>query len=389
MKAGIILSASTARRIRVAVFIFYFIQGLCFSSWASRIPDIKMALGLNDASWGTVLLMIPLGQLIGMSLSGVLIPRIGSKLTFIFAMSCYTASLLAIGFCSSETLLLIGLLVFGFFGNFCNISVNTQGVIVEEYYGRSIMSSFHGGWSLAGLFGAGFGLVMTLLGVAPHLHFLLIALIVFIGLLLNMHCLQPDVEKDLSRSGKTAKHKPERFLFLLGIVGFCGMAAEGAMTDWNGIYLHEVVGVSEKLSPLGLAAYMITMASGRFVMDKIATRKGRKFVLQCCGACIFVGLLLSVVYIHPVVCLLSFMVIGFGTAGIVPTVYSVTGRKTKIATGTALTLVSSISFLGFLLGPPVIGYISHATNLRYSYALIGLFGVCIVWLASRLKVLKD
>jgi len=160
------------------------------------------------------------------------------------------------------------------------------------------------------------------------------------------------------------------------------------MADWSGLYLKDIVQMPHYLAPLGLTMYMVTMATGRFFVDRFTHQWGRKQVLQGGGTLIFLGLSLAVIYPHPILTLIAFMVIGLGTASIVPTVYSVAGQKTKIPTGFALTIVSSISFLGFLLGPPLIGYVSNATSLRYSYGLIGLAGICIVVLTSRMKILK-
>ncbi|NDV69188.1 MFS transporter [Dysgonomonas sp. 25] len=381
---------SSLKRIRYAVFAFYFMQGLCFSSWASRIPDIKNSLGMDDAAWGTILLMIPVGQICGMSLSGLLVSRIGSKRILPIANIGYAATLLLVGLASSEYALIMSLIVFGFFGNFCNISVNTQAVNVERMYDKPIMASFHGGWSAAGLTGASIGLLMSSLEVNPFMHFCVVAALVVTNLIVNLKYLQEDVKVQKSPEERAArkKNKPEKFLFLLGIVAFCGMAAEGAMSDWSGLYLQDIVGVPAHLAPLGLTAYMITMATGRFFADKASSRFGQKRVVQAGGLLISAGLLLAVALPHVVTTLIAFMIIGFGTCSIVPTVYSVAGKKTKISTGMALTIVSSISFTGFLMGPPLIGYISHLTNLRYSYAFIALFGICIILLSSQIKVFK-
>lgn len=383
------LDQSTARRIRIAIFSFYFLQGICFASWASRIPDIKNLLGLDDAAWGTMLLMIPIGQITGMTFSGPLISRLGSKKVLLAAIVGYALTLVGIALSTSQYTLLIILIVFGFFGNFCNIAVNTQGVTLENFYSRPIMATFHGGWSFAGLLGGAIGLLMTTLGVNPLLHFVTIAILTLAGTVMNFQYLQPDIKVAPIVSEKgTQKNKPELFLLLLGIVGFFGMAAEGAMTDWNGLYLQDVVNIETHLAPLGLIAYMATMATGRFVMDKVTQKWGRKRVLQFSGLSIFLGLFMTVAFPNFIVAIVAFMIVGFGTCGVVPTLYSTAGQKTKIPTGMALTIVSSISFLGFLLGPPIIGYISNVTNLRYSYALIGIFGVCIMIMSSRLKVLK-
>lgn len=386
-----ISDATVLKRIRLSVFSFYFTQGICFSSWASRIPDIKTSLGLGDAAWGTILLMIPVGQICGMSLSGLLVSKLGSKRILPIAMIGYAIGLTIIGLSRSEYALIMSLIVFGFFGNFCNISVNTQGVNIETMYNRPIMASFHGGWSLAGLVGASIGLLMSSLKVQPYIHFLVVALIVLVGLLLNVKYLQPDIkkEKNLVDNENRKKNKPEFFLFLLGIVAFCGMAAEGAMSDWSGIYMMNIVGIADNLAPIGLTAYMITMATGRFLVDKASVRWGKKRIVQCSGLFIFLGLTLAVIYPNPILTIIGFMIIGLGTSSIVPTVYSIAGQKTKISVGLALTIVSSISFLGFLMGPPVIGYISDATNLRVSYALIGLFGICIMIFTAKIKAFRD
>jgi MFS family permease len=252
------------------------------------------------------------------------------------------------------------------------------------------MATFHGGWSFAGLLGGAMGLLMTTLGAYPLLHFVIIAILTLAGTAMNFQYLQPDIKVTLIISENGAqKNKPELFLLLLGIVGFFGMAAEGAMTDWNGLYLQDVVNIETHLAPLGLIAYMATMATGRFVMDKVTQKWGRKRVLQFSGLSIFLGLFMTVTFPNFFVAIVAFMIVGFGTCGVVPTLYSAAGQKTRIPTGMALTIVSSISFLGFLLGPPIIGYISNVTNLRYSYALIGIFGVCIMIMSSQLKVLKN
>ena len=378
------------KRIRLAIFCLYFCTGICFSSWASRIPDIKTFLELGDAAWGTILLMMPIGQICGMTISGLLISKAGSKRIFPIALIGYTLALLFTGLSSSEYTLIISLIIFGFFGNFCNISINTQAVTVENAYNKPIMASFHGGWSLAGLTGASIGLLMSSLHLEPAYHFSIIGILVLITLIINKPFLQPDPKKEKSSEeiATKKKNKPETFLFLLGIVAFCGMAAEGAMADWSGLYLIDVVGTPKHLAPIGLAAYMITMASGRFLIDKSIQKWGRKKVLQAGGTLIAIGLFTAVAFPNFITTIIAFMIIGFGTAGIVPTIYSVAGQRTKIPTSIALTIVSSVSFLGFLMGPPLIGYISSVTNLRYSYALVGLFGICIVVLVSIIKIFR-
>ena len=382
---------ASKRRIRFAIFCFYFCSGFCFSSWASRIPDIKNALGLGDADWGTTLLMIPVGQVCGMAISGLIVSKIGSKKILPIALASYVFSLLLVGLSSTGYSLIMSLIFFGFCGNFCNLSVNTQAITLESVYNKPIMASFHGGWSLAGLAGASTGLLMTSIHLHPFYHFGIVGALVITILLINKGYLQPDIKKQKDPADIAAgKHrKPETFLFLLGTIAFCGMAAEGSMSDWSGLYLADVVGMPKHLAPIGLAAYMTTMASGRFFIDRATRKWGRRRVVQAGGTLIGSGLFMAVAFPSFITVLIAFMITGFGTAGIIPSIYSTAGQKTKIPPSIALTIVSSTGFLGFLLGPPVIGYIAGVTNLRYSYALIGILGICIVALASRIKVLSE
>ncbi len=387
-------SLSEKKRIRSGVFAFYFAQGICFASWASRIPDIKNYMNMDDASWGNILLMLPIGQILGMALSGFLISKLGSRKVLLIALPCYSLCLIAIGLSPSPLLLVTSLILFGFFGNFCNISVNTQGIIVENIYNKSIMSSFHGGWSVAGFVGSLFGLLLVNLGLEPYQHFILILFIVVIFMVINYKYLQPDmkpreVKISVDSPVEKKKNKPENFLFFLGITAFCGMASEGAMFDWSSIYFEKIVKAPENIAPLGFAAFMVMMASGRFFADAATRKWGRLRIVQISGILISFGLFLAVIFPHIIVTTIAFMIIGLGVSSIIPVIYSLAGQKTKIPTGMALTIVSSIGFIGFLLGPPIIGYISHASNLRYSYALIGIFGICIFVLSSKLKIFKE
>lgn len=372
------------RRIRIAVALFYFSMGLCFASWASRIPDIKTALHLNDAAFGSILFALPVGQFLMMTFSGKLVTRYGSREVLLFSLPVYTICLSNIGLVTQGWQLAIALFLFGVSGNMCNISLNTQGVAAEKLYGRSIMSSFHGGWSLAGFTGALIGLAMINFKVMPYVHFWIVILIVWF----NRQYLIPvisNVDKETPR--RKFFTKPDSTLLQLGIIGFCSMASEGAMFDWSGIYFKDVVKAPSSLVILGYTSFMIMMASGRFVADRLISRFGRKHLLQVSGAMISSGLFLSVLFPHLITSTIGFMMVGLGVSSIVPTVYSTAGKNGKVAPGIALATVSSVSFLGFLMGPPLIGYISAVAGLRYSFAVIGIFGICITLFVSKLKVI--
>lgn len=384
---------SYLRRVRIAVSLFYFGMGFCFASWASRIPDIKQTLGLSEGELGTILFSLPVGQLVAMPFSGRTVTRIGSKRVILFSLSLYALALTNIGLATSAWMLAFALFLFGMAGNFNNIAVNTQGVYAEELYGKTIMGSFHGSWSLAGFCGALFGLAMTGFGLEPFRHFVLVAGIVIIIILANQKYLirtkKPKPAEIQAAEVRTPRFSlPDKSLLWLGLIGFCCMASEGVMFDWSGVYFKDIVKAPTALVSLGYTSFMIMMATGRFLSDFAVSRFGRKRVLQVSGVAISVGLLSAVAFPYLVACVIAFMVVGLGVATVVPSVYSLAGKNGKIPPGQALVAVSSVSFLGFLLGPPFIGYIAEMSSLKYSFAIIGSFGFFITILVSRLKMFQ-
>ncbi|HPF51738.1 MAG TPA: MFS transporter [Draconibacterium sp.] len=377
-------------RARLAVSLVYFSMGLAFASWASRIPDIKTALQLSDGVFGSILFALPVGQFLMMPFSGKLVTRFGSDVVLKFGLPAYTIALTAIGLVQTGWQLAIVLFLFGVAGNACNISVNTQGVAAEKLYGRPIMASFHGGWSLAGFTGALIGLLMINLKVIPLWHFVTIIILVWLIVRINYpYLIKVDANPSKREPRRKFVMKPDSILLQLGIIGFFSMASEGAMFDWSGVYFKDVVKAPESLVALGYTSFMIMMASGRFLADYLIGKIGRKLLMQICGVMISTGLFTAVIFPYLIPSTFAFMLVGLGVSSIVPTVYSTAGKHEKIPPGIALATVSSVSFLGFLMGPPLIGFIAEAFGLRYSYAVIGIFGIGITLLVGKVKALQN
>lgn len=379
-------------RMRLAVSTFYFSMGLTFATWASRIPDIKQTLHLSEADLGTVLFSIPCGQLLMMPFSAKIVVKYGSSKTVLAGIILYIAAMVTLGFGTERWHLMLSLFFFGVFSNFTNISVNTQGLLTEGIFRKPIMSSFHGAWSLAGFTGALIGLLMMNLGLPPRIHFAAVAVLLYIVIAFNFRHLvktRPAKPKAVEAESKRSLFpKLNPALVWLGVIGFCSMVSEGIMFDWSGVYFKEVVKAPESLVILGYTSFMIMMASGRFIGDKVTSRFGRKRVLQVSGVLISGGMYLAVFLPYVIPSAIGFMLVGLGVSTVVPGVYSIAGKTPGIDPSKALTAVSSVSFLGFLIGPPVIGYIAHAVGLKMSFALIGIFGVGIAFLVNKVKAIE-
>lgn len=371
------------RAYRIAVSCLFFLQGLCFASWASRIPTIQQSLRLTEAGLGAVLFALPVGSLLALPLAGWLVTRYGSKRVAVNALFFYSLLLVAVGMANTVLLLSSALVLFGMAGNIANIAINTQAVGVEARYGRSIMASFHGLWSLAGFTAAGIGSFMIANAIIPSTHFLMAAAFIAAGVAVSFQYLLPG---EASRNSSTPLFvKPDRPLLLLGIIAFCCMICEGAMFDWSGIYFQKVVKAEKNWIGAGYTAFMCTMATGRFVADHVSHRIGFKKTIRLSGVLIAVGLGIAVLFPTLYPSIAGFLLVGFGVSSVVPLVYSEAGRSRTFSPGMALAAVSSIGFLGFLAGPPLIGIIAGAFGLRSSFAVILVMGIAVSLMAGSIK----
>jgi MFS family permease len=252
------------------------------------------------------------------------------------------------------------------------------------------MATFHGGWSIAGFTGALTGLTMINLKIVPYWHFVTVIIIVWTIIWFNHQYLvkgKPAINQDEPK--RKFFNRPDISLVQLGVIGFFSMASEGTMFDWSGLYFKDVVRAPSSLVILGYTSFMIMMASGRFLSDFVTSKIGLKRLMQICGIMISTGLYAAVLFPYLISTTIAFMLVGLGVSSIVPSLYSAAGRHAKVPPGIALATVASVSFLGFLMGPPMIGYISQAAGLRYSFAVIGIFGLGITLMVSKIKLLNS
>jgi MFS family permease len=377
------LSLPPRRIHRIAVSSYFFLAGLCFFSWASRIPNIQTKLHLDNAALGGVLLGLPAGLMVSLPLAGWLVARMGSRPIAMTAALLYAGTLPVLGLVTQAWQLVGCLFVFGMGGNLLNISINTQAIGTEALYGRTIMASYHGLWSLAGFTGASLGNLAISLGWLPWQHFLVISAMALVIVVAASG--QLIVADGGARGGQPIFARPDRSLINLGIIAFCSMICEGSMFDWSNVYWQRVVVPPQALAGLGLTAFSFTMAGGRFVGDMLATRWGIRRMLQVSGGLTATGLLVAILFPLLLPALAGFLFVGAGVSSVVPLVYSAAGRSRVLSPGVALAAVSTIGYLGFLFGPPFIGLIAQAFSLRVSLGLIAILGSLIAVMATRTK----
>ena len=372
----------TARR--VVLSGFFFLTGICFASWASRIPDIKMQLGLSDGAFGAILFFLPIGSFLGIPISGSLTAMQGSKKIVIIASIVYPLTLVALGFAHTTTLLAIGLFLFGIAGNMFNVSINTQAAALSKLFDKSITSRFHGFWSLAGFSGGLLGGFFVAHSISPIQQFIFVAMVGWLFLFLAHSYLLPG-EPNKNHVSKIW-NKPNPLMWQFGLIAFTNMICEGMMFDWSGVYFQDVVKVSSEWRTTGYICFMGAMTIGRMFSDSLINYWGARKQLILSGLVVTFGLIIATAFPHLVISSVGFLLVGFGVSSVIPTIYGTVGRTTEVSqVSVALASVSSVGFFGFLIGPPIIGFLSQAIGLRWAFLTVSSLGIITALRANQLK----
>ncbi len=367
---------------RTAISLYFFFAGLVFSSWASRIPDVKDMFALNEAELGAVLFMLPLGALLALPVAGWVVHRLGSKLASVGSMLLYTILLFLISKAHSVLSISIVLFLFGVIGNFANIAMNTQGLSVQHMLNKPILSGLHAMWSLGAFLAAAItGWTMSL-GYSMEMHFGMIAVAAAMVAVFFSFSLIKDVTGDHPQKVFAL---PNRGLLLMGIICFCVAMSEGAMADWSSLYYRQVVGELSKVSTVGYTAFALCMALGRFFGDRLLQAFGHSTVLKLNGILVLVGMSLALAVNTAGAVITGFALVGFGVSSVIPIVYMLSAKSKSMAPSAAIAAVSSIGFTGFLFGPPIIGFIAKETGLRMALSIVAFLGMMIWMLSIRVR----
>ncbi len=374
------------RAARLAVAALFFMNGALFATWVSRIPAVQMERGLSHGALGVALLGLGLGALVAMPLAGWSASRFGSDHVSRWAALSYCTSLPALAIAPNTAAFVLGLFCFGAVHGALDVAMNAQAVEVEHRYAQPIMSSFHALFSLGGLAGALLGGLAAAAGVTPPVHFSVVAVLLAIStalLVLPRLLRSVEAETPAQSANPTAAFVwPSRSLVVFGVIAFCVMMGEGAMADWSGIFLRRVAGASEGIAAAGYAAFSVAMSIGRFSGDRLSLRFGPVTLVRGSGFLAAGGLVLALFAGHPLVSLAGFAAVGAGFATVVPQVFSAAGRSGSGASGPVVAAVTTIGYLGFLLGPPLIGLAAELLGLQSALAIIVVTSLLLVVLAG-------
>lgn len=370
---------------RFFLSVFFFLSGFCFSSWASRIPTIKATFDLNEAELGTILLAMPISSLIGVPISGWLVSKFDSRIPLSFALLVHAICLSLIGFADTTFKLVAAVCFFAFSMRIFNISMNTQAIAVQKQFDRKINGSFHGLWSTGGIAGVGFTTLMVALDISIVPHLITVSIITLGTTLVSYRYL---LRNDKSTTGnRLIIGKPDPYILYLGLLIFFAAICEGGMFDWSGIYFKEVVKVDIFTS--GYLIFMAFMALSRFVSDRIIDRIGMHLTYIISAMLIIIGIGMAILFPNFWSAMAGFSLVGFGTASIVPMTFTLAGASKKYSPGMAISIIATYGMVGMLIGPPLIGYIAHAFDLRASFVLFAFSGIMFIPISGLFFKVKN
>lgn len=345
----------------------FFVGGFGAASWAPLVPLLRERLAIGEDVLGMLLLCIGIGSLLTMPLSGAAAVRLGCRRVLTFASVSFALLLFLLSQVGEILLAIPILLLFGAIMGCIDVVANVQAVIVEKASGKRLMSGMHALWSVGGFAGAGlFGVWVGMLGLTPTLSTLIAAGIMTAVTVFFARFLLPYG----GDAGGKMLAVPKGIVAFVGVIACIAFLVEGAIMDWSGVFLTTVRGFDLSMAGTGFTVFSAAMLVMRLVGDKLVQKMGQKAIVLGGSILAFMGFL--AVIFAPVTWLLyiGFFAIGVGSANVVPVFFSLLGKQKDMPIGLAVPAVSTLGYLGILMGPAAIGVLAHATSLYAAFGLL-------------------
>ena len=384
-----VVPTSALVRARAVIFGIFGINGFLLAMWVVHIPSIEHRVGISHSTLGSLLLLLAVGAIAGMQLSGPLADRYGSRRMVILAGSGLAFATLGPGFATNTWQLGAALVVFGFANGALDVSMNSQAVEAEQLYRRPIMAAFHGMFSVGGVLGSVIGFGTLALDLPPYVTLSIASAIGLLAVWLCSRPLLPHVDvhaETASTTGKTHGRFPARVL-ALGTLAFVLMLAEGVANDWSALQVKEDLGVSNAVAALSFGAFSAMMTVGRFTADRISAAVGPVAVVRYGALLSSIGMLTVVVSGWLPLTLLGWALFGAGLSGCIPQIFTTAGNLGSGSAGTNMSRVVGMGYIGFLAGPATIGWVT--TLVPLTTAMLIPFACVLVAAACAGVVRRD
>lgn len=357
------------RAARKACLLVFLVCGIGLSSWAPMVPVAKTNLNLDDATLGFVLLALGAGAILTMPFTGALINKYGSRRVSLVAAIVIAVMLPILLLINSAVQLAVALFIFGAAIGSIDVAMNSQAVVVQDRYGKHIMSSFHGMFSLGGLIGSiGLGFLIKI-GLSPLLAAVCISILLLLITIIEYKNLIPHKEEEKVDSFSFSL--PKGPVLILGIMCFIFFLAEGSLLDWSAVFLQFNRGFDPTMAGLGYAAFSVAMAIMRLTGDKIIHKLGSAKVVLFGALISSAGFFIATCIPSQAAAIIGFIMVGLGAANVVPIFFTAAGNIPNVPTSVALPAVTTVGYAGQLAGPALIGFIAEAFSLPIALGFVG------------------
>jgi predicted MFS family arabinose efflux permease len=356
------------RRARVATAVIFAVHGCVTGSFAARIPWIASHVGVGVGRLGIALLMPGIGALVAMPFSGRLAHRYELRPFTTVSIAAWCACLVLPPLASSLVVLCLVLLAFGAAAGLADMAMNAEGALVERLYGRSVMSSLHGFWSVGVLAGSAVSALASHAGIDTRLQFAVQAVVLAsVGVAASRLLLNDPMTTEAAAPPHFAL--PTRPVVLIGLVGLCAVFGEQAGTDWSALYIRRELGGSASVAALAVSAFAVTMGAARLVGDRVIQHLGPVTTVRLSGTCAAAGAIAVVLAPGLAAGLFGFALLGIGVALVVPLVFAAAGRVGPHP-ARSIAGVAGVAYASGLVAPGVIGGVAAASSLTASFCLV-------------------
>jgi fucose permease len=359
----------------------FFVNGAAIGTWVAQIPWIQQRFDLSEGSMGLVIVGMSLAVVVAFPIAGQAVVKHGSgRMVWVGGIATALAVNLAV-LAPHPALVAGGLFVLGGASATMDVSMNSHGVGVERCLERPIMSSLHAGWAFGGVAGASFAALLSALGADPRVTVALASVLMLGALVASARNIGPGSAAEGEKAPRFTL--PSRGVALIAVLCLLVMLTEGAMADWGGLYLSQDLGADTALAALAFAFFTAGMTVGRLFGDWINRLAGPVTLLRWGALLTGIPLAAMLLIAQPAAALLGLFAIGLGVSNGVPLMFSAAGRQRDTLPGPGIAAVSSMGSLGFLAGPPLIGFLAGATSLPFALATLTLGSAAVFALARR------
>ena len=352
------------------IFMMFFLFSLAVGALMSRLPDLQLALNVNKAELGIVLIGMAIGSLISLTLSSPVIVKIGARSTSIITLFGTTFIMALIPWLPIPWMVFAVLFVAGLLSGALEINLNVEISRLEAQLGFGIMNRAHGFWSVGFFIAASTASVIRQAGISIQMHLL----ITFVGVLIlggwALRAMQnaPAIERaDEQKAPLIAV--PTLAIMPLCVIGIAAFLVEGAGIDWSAIYMRDVFAVEPFIGGMGLTLFALFMSIARMVADPIVGRYGARLVARVMLSTAAIGLAMVWLAPDPVIALAGFALMGAGCSAVYPMAVTAAAARTDRPSHVNVAALGQMAFVVFFLGPPLLGFVAEHFGMRSAYLL--------------------